>query len=358
MEPSLRTLSSIADLKSFIDSETVVIVGFIKDSSTEARKVLEETANNFDKHPFGVVSLPEAFTEYGIKSDVQISLFKNFDERRDDFDGELKQAELIDFIQRESIPLIVDFSQESAEEVFGSSIRKHVVAFFSKSEEYQEHKKDMESVAKTFKGKVHFIVINATLEDHQRIMDFFGMSKADVPGYRLVSLAEEMTKFQPDSSDFSVAAMSKFIDEVLTGTRKPFLMSQEIPPESSEPLRIIVGKNYNDVVKDKSKTVVVMLHAPWCGHCKQLSPTWDELAKAYKDSSDVVVAKMDATANEAEGLQVHSFPTIKLYPKDSDEVIDYSGERTLDALKKFIDSDGKDAGKKEEGEEKEKRDEL
>jgi protein disulfide-isomerase A1 len=53
---------------------------------------------------------------------------------------------------------------------------------------------------------------------------------------------------------------------------------------------------------------------------------------------------MDATANELEDIKIQSFPTIKLFPKDSDEVIDYQGERTLEALAKFVESNGKEAG--------------
>lgn len=80
-----------------------------------------------------------------------------------------------------------------------------------------------------------------------------------------------------------------------------------------------------------------------CGHCKQLAPIYDQLGEKFADQDSIVVAKIDATANELEHTKITSFPTIKLYKKGDNSAVDYNGERTLEGFTKFLESGGADS---------------
>lgn len=105
-------------------------------------------------------------------------------------------------------------------------------------------------------------------------------------------------------------------------------------------MKVLVSSNFDEVAFNKDKDVLVEFYAPWCGHCKQLAPIYDQLGQKYKDSDTIVVAKMDATANELEHTKIINFPTLKLYTKGENKVIQYNGERTLEGLSKFLESGG------------------
>lgn len=196
------------------------------------------------------------------------------------------------------------------------------------------------------------MLVDADVEENSRISEFFGLTDKDFPCLRLINVREDdMKKYKPEFTELTSENINTFLDSYLSGELKAHLMTEEVPEDwDKKPVKVLVGKNFNEVAKDKSKNVFVEFYAPWCGHCKQLAPIWDQLGEKFKDSEDIVIAKMDSTANELEDIKIEGFPTLKFFPKDSDEVIEYRGARTLESLKKFVESGGKDHGVDDEEE--------
>jgi len=356
--PAATTLASVEEAKKFIDASPVTVVGFFSDPESADAKAYLDAAMELDEYAFGLVTDKDVTSGLEVTKD-SVVLFKNFDEKRNDLQENINKEEIKKFIASNSLPLVVEFSHQTAQKIFGGDVKAHNLLFISKSaSDADQIIESFRTVAKDYKNKVLFVTINSDVEDHERIMEFFGLKKDQVPELRLIKLEEEMTKFRPPTKDLTQDAIKSFVDGVLEGTIKQHLLTQDLPEDwDKTPVKTLVSTNFDSVALDKTKDVLVEFYAPWCGHCKQLEPIYNELAEKYESNENVVIAKMDATANELEHTKINSFPTIKLFKKETNEVVDYNGERTLEGLSKFIESDGeygKAAPDQEEDEEEEK----
>ncbi|PSN66322.1 disulfide isomerase [Corynespora cassiicola Philippines] len=108
---------------------------------------------------------------------------------------------------------------------------------------------------------------------------------------------------------------------------------------SAEAVVDLTPDNFDSIVLKSGKPALVEFFAPWCGHCKNLAPTYEELATTFQHAGDkVTVAKVDADNHKALGKKfgVSGFPTLKWFDGKSDKPSDYEGGRDLESLQKFI----------------------
>lgn len=60
---------------------------------------------------------------------------------------------------------------------------------------------------------------------------------------------------------------------------EPYLKSEPIPQNNDKPVKVAVAKNFDEVVTNNGQDTLIEFYAPWCGHCKKLTPVYDELGE-------------------------------------------------------------------------------
>ncbi|KAK2101282.1 Protein disulfide-isomerase A3 [Saguinus oedipus] len=126
-------------------------------------------------------------------------------------------------------------------------------------------------------------------------------------------------------------ALERFLRDYFDGNLKRHLKSEPVPESNDGPVKVVVAENFDKIVNNEDKGVLIECYAPWCGHCKNLAPKYKELGEMLTKDPNIVIAKMDATANDVPSpYEVRRFPTIffspankKLSPKK------YEGGREL-----------------------------
>lgn len=101
---------------------------------------------------------------------------------------------------------------------------------------------------------------------------------------------------------------------------------------------MLVAKNLEEEVVKSGKDALIEFYAPWCGHCKQLAPTYAKVGAKYRDQPNLLIAKMDATANDVplDGFNVRGFPTLYFWDGKAQKPVEYSGGRDEKSFDGFL----------------------
>ena len=95
----------------------------------------------------------------------------------------------------------------------------------------------------------------------------------------------------------------------------------------------ITDTNFDETLKT-NKLVLVDFWAGWCGPCRALAPTIEELSQEY--SGKVLVGKLDVDSNPktAECFQVFSIPTIILFKNgvEIERMVGLVAKKSLEAV--------------------------
>jgi len=341
--PPVRGLTSPESVEGFAKEFDVIVVFFGKSDDLYNRMFMD-LAKAYDDLQFGECVFEECLKHYKV-TQGSIVIFRNFDTKPAVIKPKYSEEELKQFIDQNTIPVISDFDERAAQLIFG----KQVPGLFFYRSSGTPDEKYMHDLAKSIvddlKGKIQIIYTDIQEGLQQRLGEFTGVSNSDLPTVRIHDTREEIKKYILEGV-ITKENILKFVQDWLDGKLIAHLKSEDesVTAQSTGPVVTLVSKNFKQYTDDITKHVLVEFYAPWCGNCQKLAPIYEDLAGKLKITNpNILVTKIDATANDIQGIELQSFPTLKLYKiNEKATPVDFEGEKELHVLINFLQSNIKD----------------
>lgn len=96
---------------------------------------------------------------------------------------------------------------------------------------------------------------------------------------RIIQVKNDMAKYKPEKPELSNENILEFVTGVVEGTLKRHYITQDLPEDwDKNPVKVLVGTNFHEIVNNKSKNVLVEFYVTWCTHCQKLMPIFEEVS--------------------------------------------------------------------------------
>ncbi|RAL40285.1 hypothetical protein DM860_006355 [Cuscuta australis] len=336
---ALFNITTIEDAEHILATEPKLVLGFLDSLVGSYSDELASAAKLEDDVIFYQTSNSDVAKLFHLDPEVKrpaLVMIKTEAEKINLFDGMFTKSAISEFVYENKVPLVNYFTRETAPQIFENPIKKQLILFTS-SNDSDKFLSTFHEAAKSFKGKLVCVFVEMDNEDFGKsVSEYFGIT-GDTPQVIAYTGNDDGRKFLLEGELTSINIKS-FGEKFLEDNLKPFYKSEPIPENNDGDVKIVVGNNFDEIVLDESKDVLLEIYAPWCGHCQSLEPVYNKLAKHLKGIDSLVIAKMDGTANEHPRAKSDGFPTLLFFPagNKSFEPLTVDTDRTVVAFYKFL----------------------
>ncbi|XP_063270563.1 protein disulfide-isomerase-like protein of the testis [Prinia subflava] len=342
--PSTVLINSTDQAEAIIKADDLAVIGFFRELHNDSVEVFCETARDVPEMPFGMTASEDVCADYSIQRSSLVVFKKGKPVHNEVLeDGRHNKLGLTRLIKTFTLDLVTEYNIETSVKIFDVPVENHILLFTpTNSETFNEIYENYQSAAAEFRGKILFVLVDTDETRNGRIFEYFRVRDVDVPAVRILNLTSD-ARYKMPADEVTVHNLKEFCQSYLSGKAKQHLSSEEIPQDWDKmPVKVLVGKNFNSIIFNKSLTVFVMFYAPWSHECRRLLPIWDKLGEQFEGRRDVMIAKIDVTANDILSVDLDRHPFFTLFPAGAQhQEVAYTGEYTLEAFSEFLEEHSK-----------------
>eukprot|EP01016_Furgasonia_blochmanni_P041322 TRINITY_DN5350_c0_g1_i5.p1 TRINITY_DN5350_c0_g1~~TRINITY_DN5350_c0_g1_i5.p1 ORF type:complete len:548 (+),score=143.31 TRINITY_DN5350_c0_g1_i5:116-1759(+) len=285
----------------------------------------------YDEPIFAHTFDEELREEYCQTLEPHITIFKQYDDNRDDFFGGFDTEAIKQFIDASRHTEPHEFDESSAMQIFGNS-RPAIIYFTDDNHETEDQA--FRKAAHELKGRILISVSLMKTDEEKKLAEYAGVAECDLPAIRIVKFTDEGIKRFALERSINLQTIIVFYEDWLAGKLKPY-EKEETSKEG--PVKVLTTENFAKVAYDQMKDVLVEFYAPWCPHCQHLAPIYESLARRVAHNKNLIIAKVDAEENRIEGVYIQGYPTIMFWPANNkDYPQEYDGYREEEEFIKFL----------------------
>ncbi|KAK6492164.1 protein disulfide-isomerase A4-like [Huso huso] len=347
--PPTKHIQAVKQIQEFVkDGDDVIIVGVFADDQDAALELYRNTCNNLREDYKFHHTFSNEISKYLKASAGQVVMMQP-EKFHSKFESKsyiltikesTTEAEVKEFIEKHTLPLVGHRKQSNDAKRYTK--RPMVVIYYGVDFSY-----DYRVATQFWRNKVlevahdfpEYTFVIADEEDYAEELKALGLSDSGEE-VNVGILGDGGKKYSMEPEEFDSDVLREFVMAFKKGKLKAVVKSQPVPKSNKGPVKVVVGKTFEEIILDKKKDVLIEFYAPWCGHCKQLEPEYNELGKKYKHEKNLVIAKMDSTANDIpnDNYKVEGFPTIYFAPSNNKQnpVKFEGGTRDVESLSKFL----------------------
>ena len=332
--PNTKYLIDYLETKLFINSNNITIIFFGKNTSEEFDNFVK-ISKKFEYFDFANTDNERIIKKYNI-SENSVILFKT--EKNKNYFSKLSDAlELYNFININGNEKIMKFNNITAEIVFGKN-KKVIFLFLLNNEESQKvYNLFNETIAEKYMGNYQVVVSYNKTNEEKNLAEFIGVYESNNPKIVVADCTSDIKKYL-FKEEINELNFERFIKNIENQKVSRYYKSQIIQPNKNKNNKIkVVSKNFKEIVLDEEKDVLILFYSSKCNYSKEVRIIFNELGLKLKNNDKIIIAEMDITKNDYEGLIIESFPTIYLYPaKKKYKPIKYMGDRSLEDFCDFL----------------------